>query len=139
MFKISAVFCFIAYGIALLSGWLLWRVAYATGTIDNIESGLMSTGWSTFELHGEEIFRNAWVGGLFVTVGMIGLAVLTATLFNLVTDLVGGIRLTVLEEEVIEKTAKPTKTAKATTSAKPATSARPAKSGSPAPARRRRS
>ena len=55
VFKIAAVFCFIAYGIALLSGWLLWRVACATGTIDNIESGLMSTGWNTFELHGDEI------------------------------------------------------------------------------------
>jgi hypothetical protein len=32
---------------------------------------------------------------------------LAATLFNLITDLVGGIRLTVLEEEVIEKTASP--------------------------------
>jgi hypothetical protein len=38
---------------------------------------------------------------------MTGLAVLVATLFNLITDLVGGIRLTVLEEEVIEKTASP--------------------------------
>jgi hypothetical protein len=28
-------------------------------------------------------------------------------LFNLITDLVGGIRLTVLEEEVIEKTTSP--------------------------------
>jgi hypothetical protein len=33
-------------------------------------------------------------------VGLTGLAVLMATLFNLITDLVGGIRLSVLEEEV---------------------------------------
>ena len=66
-----------------------------------------STGWEVFELDGGEIFHNAWIGGLFGAVALTGLAVLVATLFNLITDLVGGIRLTVLEEEVIEKTASP--------------------------------
>jgi hypothetical protein len=33
--------------------------------------------------------------------------VLGATLFNLITDLVGGVRFTVLEEEVVERTASP--------------------------------
>jgi hypothetical protein len=35
-------------------------------------------------------------------VGLTGLAVLSATLFNLISDMVGGVRVTVLEEEVIE-------------------------------------
>jgi hypothetical protein len=33
--------------------------------------------------------------------------VLAATLFNLITDLVGGVRMTVLEEEVVEHTTSP--------------------------------
>ena len=107
VFKVAAVFSFVAYGIALVAGVLLWNVAYATGTIDNIERGMESTGWETFELKGGEIFHNAWIGGLFVAVGLTGLAVLVATLFNLITDLVGGVRITVLEEEVVEKTASP--------------------------------
>jgi hypothetical protein len=107
VFKVAAVFSFVAYGVALVAGVLLWNVAYATGTIDNIERGMESTGWETFELNGGEIFHNAWVAGLFVAVGGTGLAVLVATLFNLITDLVGGVRLTVLEEEVVEKTASP--------------------------------
>ena len=60
-----------------------------------------------FEFKGGEIFHNAWIGGLFIAVGLTGLAVLVATLFNLITDLVGGVRFTVLEEEVVEKTASP--------------------------------
>jgi hypothetical protein len=52
-------------------------------------------------LKGGEIYHNAWTGGLFVVVGLTGLAVLVATLFNLITDLVGGIRVSVLEEEVV--------------------------------------
>ena len=107
VFKVAAVFSLVAYVIAISAGVLLWNVAYSTGTIDNIERGMESTGWTVFELKGGEIFHNAWVGGLFLAVGMTGLAVLVATLFNLITDLVGGIRFTVLEEEVIEKTASP--------------------------------
>ena len=107
VFKVAAAFSVVAYGIALIAGVLLWNVAYATGTIDNIERGMESTGWEVFELDGGAIFHNAWIGGLFAAVAMTGLAVLVATLFNLITDLVGGIRLTVLEEEVIEKTASP--------------------------------
>jgi hypothetical protein len=107
VFKVAAVFSVVAYAIALIAGVLLWNVAYATGTIDNIERGMESTGWEVFELDGGEIFHNAWIGGLFVAVGLTGLAVLVATLFNLITDLVGGVRLTVLEEEVVEKTSSP--------------------------------
>ena len=39
---------------------------------------------------------------LLILAGIVG-----ATLFNLLTDLVGGVRLTVLEEEVVERTASP--------------------------------
>ena len=38
---------------------------------------------------------------MFVAVGLTGFAVLLATVFNLITDLVGGIRVSVLEEEVV--------------------------------------
>lgn len=107
VFKVAAAFSIVAYTIALVAGVLLWNVAYATGTIDNIERGMESTGWEVFELDGGEIFHNAWIGGLFLAVGLTGLAVLVATLFNLITDLVGGVRLTVLEEEVVERTASP--------------------------------
>jgi hypothetical protein len=88
------------YAVALVAGVLLWQVAYATGTIDNIEKFFEGFGWETFNFNGGQIFHNAWIAGLFVAVGLTGLAVLLATLFNLITDLVGGVRLSVLEEEV---------------------------------------
>jgi hypothetical protein len=107
VFKIAVVFNLVLYGIALTSGVLLWNVAYATGTIDNLERFFESFGWSEFEFNGGEIFHSAWIAGLFAVVGLTGAAVLGATLFNLITDLVGGVRLTVLEEEVVERTASP--------------------------------
>jgi hypothetical protein len=102
VFKIAIVANIVLYLIVLTAGVLLWNVAYATGTIDNVERFFESFGWSSFEFNGGEIYHNAWIGGLFVVIGLTGLAVLLATLFNLITDLVGGMRFTVLEEEVVE-------------------------------------
>lgn len=103
IFKVALVFNLFLYGVLLTAGVLLWQVAQNTGTVDNIERFFESFGWERFELKGGEIYHNAWVAGLFVVVGLTGLAVLMATLFNLITDLVGGIRVTVLEEEVIAR------------------------------------
>jgi Transmembrane domain of unknown function (DUF3566) len=87
----------------LTAGVLLWHVAVATGTVDNIEKFFEGFGWTTFQFKGGEIYHNAWVGGMFVAIGLTGFAVLLATLFNLITDLVGGIRVSVLEEEVLAR------------------------------------
>ena len=100
VFKVALVFSAFFYAVALISGVLLWQVAYATGTIDNVQKFFEGFGWETFKFNGGQIYHNAWIAGLFVAVGLTGLAVLMATLFNLITDLVGGIRLSVLEEEV---------------------------------------
>jgi Transmembrane domain of unknown function (DUF3566) len=107
IFKVSLVFNLVLYVVMLTAGVLLWNVAYATGTVDNLERFFESFGWSTFEFHGGAIFHAAWIAGLFGVIGLTGAAVLAATLFNLITDLVGGIRMTVLEEEVQERTMAP--------------------------------
>ena len=78
-------------------------MAYTTGTIDNLQKFFESFGWSSFRFKGGQLFHNAWIGGLFGALGLTGLALLGATLFNLITDLVGGIRVSVLEEEVVER------------------------------------
>ncbi len=101
VFKVALLFAAVLYVSALLSGVLLWNVAYATGTIDNAERFMESFGWQTFEFHGGEIFHDAWIIGMFAAAGLVGLAVLAAATFNLVSDLVGGVRVTVLEEEMV--------------------------------------
>lgn len=103
VFKVALCFSVVLYGVCLTAGVLLWNVAYTTGTIDNMERFFESFGWDTFEFKGGELYHNAWIGGLFAAVGLTGLIVLAVTLFNLITDLVGGVRVTVLEEEVVER------------------------------------
>lgn len=116
VFKIAVMFFSMIYASTLLSGVLLWNVAHVTGTVDNVERFLESFGWETFEFNGGEIYRAAWVIGLFLVVGFTGLAVLAATTFNLITDLVGGVRVTVLEEEVVVRVADPSESGPVTPS-----------------------
>ena len=105
VFKVMIIFHFALYISVLISSVLLWNVAHATGTVDNVERFMESFGWETFSFNGSEIFRNLWVIGLLLVFLLTGLAVLAATVFNLIADLVGGIRVTVLEEEVVLKVA----------------------------------
>ncbi len=107
VFKIAIIANLVLYVIVLTSGVLLWNVANATGTIDNVERFFESFGWTSFDFNGGEIYHSAWIAGLFLVVGLTGAAVLLATLFNLITDLVGGVRFTVLEEEVVERRTSP--------------------------------
>jgi hypothetical protein len=101
VFKVVLLFNIVLYAATLISGVLLWNVAHGTGTVGNVERFMESFGWETFEFNGQEIFDNGWRIGMFVALGLTGLAVLAATTFNLITDIVGGIRVTVLEEEVV--------------------------------------
>lgn len=107
MFKVAAVVHMALYIVALTTLVLLWNVAGATGTISNVEKFLESFGWSSFSFKGAEMFVNASILGLFLVVLGTGLWVLIAVLFNLVTELVGGVRVTVLEEEVVARPAEP--------------------------------
>ena len=101
VFKIGLIFHFVIYLIALVALVLLWSVASATGTIDNVQQFMKSFGWESFQFKGGQLFVNVMILGLLAVVLGTALWVLAATIFNLITDLVGGIRVTVLEEEVV--------------------------------------
>ena len=100
VFKVGLAFHLVCYFVTLISLVLLWNVAQSTGTLDNVENFMESFGWETFRFDGSELFGNLWILGLLGVILGTGLWVLLATVFNLITDLVGGVRVTVLEEEV---------------------------------------
>ena len=95
------------YLVLMITGILLWNVGSATGTINNLEQFMASFGWDSFAFKGGELFRGCAVFGLFGIVLATGIWVLGAVVFNLITELVGGIRVTVLEEEVVARTVEP--------------------------------
>jgi hypothetical protein len=103
-FKVGLAFHLVVYFTVLIASVLLWSVASATGTIDNIERFMMSFGWETFEFNGWQLLLNEMLLGLLLVALLTIVWVLGATMFNLITDLVGGIRVSVLEEEVLVST-----------------------------------
>jgi len=103
-FKVGLAFHLVVYFTVLIASVLLWSVASATGTIDNIERFMMSFGWETFEFYGWQLLLNEILLGLLLVALLTIVWVLGATMFNLITDLVGGIRVSVLEEEVLVST-----------------------------------
>ncbi|MGA1377060.1 MAG: DUF3566 domain-containing protein [Ilumatobacteraceae bacterium] len=101
VFKVGLVFHLVLFIVSLIAVSLLWSVANSTGTIDNVENFFESFGWESFTFDGSALFGNFFAFGLLSAILGTGLWVVAAVMFNLITELVGGVRVTVLEEEVV--------------------------------------
>lgn len=98
--KVALLFNFCMWVVTMVAGVLLWNAAETAGTISDVEqfaSDIFALEEFTFE--GESIFNAIALGGLVVAVAATGFTVLIAILLNLISDLTGGIRVTVVEEE----------------------------------------
>ncbi|MBA2497553.1 MAG: DUF3566 domain-containing protein, partial [Acidimicrobiia bacterium] len=100
VFKVSLLFNLCLYVVVVVAGMLLWSAGRATGAIESVEGFVESLfSYETFRFEADIIFRVGVVGGGVVALFLTGLSVLGALLFNLISDLVGGIRVTVLEDD----------------------------------------
>lgn len=100
--KVMSAFAVCGYVMGMISGYLLWRAADRVGTIDGFE-GFMedSGGYDRFEILGDVVFRSAAIGGAVLAVLFVAMSVLGAVLFNLISDLTGGVRMTAVDEDLI--------------------------------------
>ena len=96
--KFSALLYASTYFVMLVAGVVLWLVATATGVRGNVESFIAELIASErFEFKANQILRSSAIGGaLLVIVGTFA-NVLMAVLFNLISDVVGGIGIGVEE------------------------------------------
>jgi hypothetical protein len=98
--KVSLLFYFCLFVVLMVAGVVLWNIAAAAGTISDIEGFFKDAGaFQTFSFDGFTIFRASLLIGLILVIAGTGFNVLLAVLFNLISDLVGGVRITVIEEE----------------------------------------
>lgn len=98
--KVSLLFFFCLWIVVMVAGALLWNAAVASGVIGDIENFAEDIfALEDFEFIGADIFRASALGGLVLSVAATGFSVLIAILLNLISDLTGGIRVTVVEEE----------------------------------------
>jgi len=98
--KVALLFNFCMWVVTMVAGVLLWNAAETAGTIADVEQFAAEIfALEDFAFEGEQIFRAVALGGLVVAVAATGFFVLIAILLNLISDLTGGIRVTVVEEE----------------------------------------
>ena len=98
--KVSLVLYFCAWAIMLFVGVTLWNLAVNSGLVADVENFAVDLfALESFTINADQIFRVAAVGGLVLVLAGSGLTVLAAVLFNLISDVTGGVRLTVVEEE----------------------------------------
>ena len=86
------------YFVILVAGLVLWAAATGSGIRGNIESFIGELIASEdFKFNADQIMRSSVIGGgILVGVGSL-FAVLMAVLFNLISDVVGGIGISVEE------------------------------------------
>ncbi len=98
--KLSFVFYICVALVVLVAGVALWNIAAALNVIGNIEKFIRQLfDLQTFRLRSGVILAWSGVGaGVLVLLGT-GINVLVAVLYNLISDVVGGVQVIVLEEQ----------------------------------------
>lgn len=96
--KFSVLLYLSMYFVILVAGIVLWGAASASGVRGNIESFLGELiAAEDFQFKADQILRSSVIGGaILVAVGSLA-NVLMAVLFNLISDVVGGIGISVEE------------------------------------------
>tara|TARA_X000000368_G_scaffold218208_1_gene172245 strand:+ start:1635 stop:2279 length:645 start_codon:yes stop_codon:yes gene_type:complete len=100
--KISILFYACLWAIFLIAGFLIWGVAESSGTVGKLESLITELfALDTFTFDGKQIFRGYALGGLVLAIAGSTMNVLMCLIFNLISDLTGGLRITMIEEETV--------------------------------------
>ncbi|WP_419551357.1 DUF3566 domain-containing protein [Candidatus Poriferisodalis sp.] len=100
VFKVSVLLYACLYVAVLAAGVLLWNAAQRSGLVDKVESFITEVGsYESWAIDGMVIYQRARIIGLIVATVGVAFNVVMAIMFNLISDLTGGVRVTVLEDE----------------------------------------
>jgi Transmembrane domain of unknown function (DUF3566) len=100
MLKLSVLVSICWWFITMISGVVLWTVANNTGTIASVEDFVDSSlGQTGFQIHGDTLFRQFALITLLLALAFAAAVVVAALMFNLVSDIIGGVWISVIEEE----------------------------------------
>jgi hypothetical protein len=98
--KLSLLLALCLWLMQMIAAVILWTVASNAGTISSIEnfvnSSLSLQDWS---LDGEFIFRQFGLVSLLGCLGLAAAVVISTLVFNLISDIIGGVWISVIEEE----------------------------------------
>ncbi len=99
--KFSLVFYFCLMLVMMVGFAIVYAVLSAAGILDSITDLLTGVGFGdtagNFELNAGYIFRTLFLVGIISTVLWAAFTVFVAFLYNLISDLIGGIEVTLVE------------------------------------------
>ena len=102
--KVSICFYLSALIVLLVAGIMLWWVASAAGVVHNVEKfvgDLVSN--NDFRFLSWQVLRAATLIGLVIVCILTVLTVLAAAFYNLFSELLGGVEVTVIEQEEVNR------------------------------------
>ncbi len=98
--KASLLFFLSLWLVFMIAAVIVWAVARGSGTVAKVEtfvqSNLSVTDW---KLNGDFLFRQFGLVGLILTFASTVAATIATLVFNLISDIIGGVWVTVIEEE----------------------------------------
>ncbi len=98
VFKLSLVFYLCVCAVLLVAAVMLWLGASVTGVVGNVESFFQDAGFDGFKFSAATMLRGFTLGGLILVVAGTIANLLLAMLFNLMSEVVGGVRVTLGED-----------------------------------------
>lgn len=97
--KLSLLFYLCVLLVVLIAGIVLWNIASAFNVITSVQKFVRSIfDLQTFVLRPTVVLESAAAGGVVLALLGTGANVLAAVLYNLISDVVGGVQVIVLEE-----------------------------------------
>ena len=97
--KLAIVLYTCLYAAVMATLALLWGRAYSSGQIEKVQSFLASVGMDNYRFYGDQMWRAcAMIGAIGVLAATV-ITVLTAALVNVISEMTGGIRVIVIEED----------------------------------------
>jgi hypothetical protein len=96
--KLSLVYYLAVFVVILVAATLLWAGAEAAGVVGNIENFMVDIGFEDFKFLPSKLLGGVALGGLVLVVAGTFANVLLSSLFNLMSDVVGGLKLTLQED-----------------------------------------
>ena len=98
--RVSFLFYVCVLLVFLIAGSLLWLVASTFGIVHNVEKFIGKLfDLNSFRFRAWSILLGSTLGGMVVVLLGTGANVLAALLYNLISDVVGGVEITVVEEQ----------------------------------------
>lgn len=100
MLKLAVLVALCMWLISMIAAVILWAVARSSGTVSSIESFVNSSlQLQDWKLDGEFLFRQFGLISLLFHLGVAASIVVATLVFNLISDIIGGVWVSVIEEE----------------------------------------